>query len=204
MHKRNVVVVLLALLIIGCAAAVIIALAARDPYGPGDASRVHVTFTGGYETDPVDHGRPVKLVAAALGVPTETFREAFSNVQPAQGGMGPPPERARENKAALMKVLAPHGITNERLDEVSNYYRYRPGDGRLWRHEPAVAFAIVEQGKVVRFEIVEAGSGYMTPPQVAVPGHDDVNAKVELTFSQDFASNGAIEAITIASSSPAP
>lgn len=176
----------------------------RDPYGQGDASRVRVVFTGGYETDPVDHGRPVKLIAAAIGVPTETFRQAFSAVRPAQGMMGPSPERARENKAALMKVLSPLGVTNERLDEVSNYYRYRPGDGRLWQHEPAVAFAIVENGQVVRFEIVKSGSGYMNPPRVSVPGHDNLSATVDLGFGQDFASNGAIHAINVAPLNPAP
>ena len=32
-------------------------------------SKVAVTFSGGHDTDPKDHGRPVVLVAAALGVP---------------------------------------------------------------------------------------------------------------------------------------
>jgi hypothetical protein len=84
-------------------------------------TKVPVTFSGGHETDPKDHGRPVVLVAAALEVKPEVFREAFSGVTPARGGK-PSQEEARRNKAALMKVLKPHGVTNERLDEVSNYY----------------------------------------------------------------------------------
>ena len=40
--------------------------------------------------------------------PTDVFREAFSGVTPAKG-RGPSREDARRNKAALLKVLAPHG-----------------------------------------------------------------------------------------------
>src|SRR4051812_32613344 len=86
---------------------------------PAGETKVPVTFTGGHETDPKDRGRPVVLVAAALGVKPEVFREAFSGVTPAKGGK-PSKELAQSNKAALMKVLKPHGVTNERLDEVSN------------------------------------------------------------------------------------
>src|SRR5436190_8396245 len=90
-----------------------------------DVIKVPVTFSGGHDTDPQDRGRPVVLVAAALGVKPEVFREAFRGVTPARGGK-PTPEQARSNKEALLKVLKPYGITNERLDEVSDYYRYRP------------------------------------------------------------------------------
>src|SRR5262245_37904643 len=82
-------------------------------------SRLPVTFSGGHETDSRDHGRPVVLVAGALGVKPEVFREAFSGVRPAKNGK-PSGEEARRNKDALMKVLQPHGVTNDRLDEVSN------------------------------------------------------------------------------------
>jgi hypothetical protein len=61
------------------------------------------------------------LIAAGLSVRPEVFREAFSGVTPARG-RGPTREEARKNKAALLKVLAPQGVTNERLDEVSDYY----------------------------------------------------------------------------------
>src|SRR6188474_2109432 len=110
-------------------------------------SKVPVTFSGGHETDPKDKGRPVVLIAAGLGVKPEVFREAFSGVTPARGGK-PTPEQARKNKEALLKVLKPHGITNERLDEVSDYYRYRPDKGEMWPTKPAKAQAIIENGRV--------------------------------------------------------
>src|SRR4051794_35543434 len=88
-------------------------------------SKVPVTFSGGHETDPRDNGRPVVLIAAALEVKPEVFRKAFSGVTPARG-RGPTDDEARRNKEALMKVLEPYKVTNEWLDDVSNYYRYRP------------------------------------------------------------------------------
>ena len=102
-----------------------VAACAVAPYLHAAETTVPVTFSGGHETDPQDHGRPVGLVAAALGVKPEVFRQAFSGVTPAKNGK-PSPEEAQRNKAALMKVLGPYGVTNERLDEVSNYYRYQP------------------------------------------------------------------------------
>src|SRR5579883_2056967 len=90
--------------------------------------KLPVTFAGGHGTDPADGGRPVALIAAALGVPAEVFREAFRGVTPAKDGK-PSQEQAQRNKAALMKVLRPHGVTGDRLDEVSDYYRYRPQKG---------------------------------------------------------------------------
>src|SRR6476620_10797851 len=95
-------------------------------------TRVPIVFSGGHETDPRDRGRPVILIASALGVPPEVFREAFSHVHPAPPGRGPTPEEARRNKDALLGALSKYGVTNERLDEVSNYYRYRRDHGELW------------------------------------------------------------------------
>src|SRR5437667_1129886 len=89
-----------------------------------DITRVPVVFSGGHETDPRDGGRPVVLIAAALGVTPEVFREAFSHVRPAPAGREPEPGQVRQNKAALLAALAKHGVTNEKLDTVSNYYRY--------------------------------------------------------------------------------
>ena len=105
-------------------------------------TKLPVTFSGGHETDPKDHGRPVVLVAAALGVKPDVFRKAFSGVTPARG-RGPTGEEARRNKEALLKVLAPYKVTNERLDEVSDYYRYRPQKGELWPTTSAKAYAVV-------------------------------------------------------------
>src|SRR5688572_10886822 len=118
------------------------------------ADEVAVEFVGGHETDRVDHGRPVVLIAAALKVKPEVFRKAFSAVKPAPGGQHPDPEQVRRNKDALMAALSPHGVTNERLDEVSNYYRYRPGR-ELWKHRVAKAFARVKDGAVVAIRVVD-------------------------------------------------
>src|SRR5690348_5443743 len=109
--------------------------------------KVPVTFSGGHETDPRDHGRPVVLIAAALKVKPEVFRKAFSGVTPARGRR-PSGDEQRRNKEALLKVLGPYNVTNERLDEVSDYYRYRPEKGELWPTKPAKAEAIIEDGKL--------------------------------------------------------
>lgn len=162
-------------------------------------TKVPVTFSGGHETDPRDHGRPVVLVAAGLGVAPEVFREAFSGVHPAgPGSGGPTREEAQKNKQALMSVLGKYGITNERLDEVSNYYRYQPQSGRLWRNQPAEAYAIVKGGAVTGYEFVNPGAGYTTPPTVSVPGYPNAAAKLELTFGQQLQKNGSIRTIQVA------
>lgn len=164
-------------------------------------TRVPVVFSGGHETDPRDYGRPVVLVASALGVSSEVFREAFSRVHPAgPGSGGPTREEARANKAALLSVLGKYGITNERLDEVSNFYRYPPGSRGLWKNRPAVANALVKDGVITGYEIVDGGAGYTTPPAVAVPNLSDTAAKVELSFGKKFETNGAIATITLSKS----
>ena len=159
---------------------------------PPGVTRVPVTFSGGHETVPVDHGRPVVLIAAALGVKDEVFRDAFSRVHPAgPGSGGPSREEAQANKKVLMDALGKFGITNERLDTVSNFYRYPPGRGNLWKTTPATANALVKNGAVIGYEIISGGAGYSTPPSVSV-------AKVEITFGKDFETNGAVSAITVA------
>jgi hypothetical protein len=70
-------------------------------------------------------------------------------VTPARNGP-PRGEQARANKAALMRVLRPYGITSERLDEVSNYYRYHPQRRELRRNTPARGYAVVEGGRLRR------------------------------------------------------
>src|SRR5205823_915861 len=121
--------------------------ASRDAAGAGE-TRVAVRFTGGHETDPQDHGRPVALIAAALGVPAEVFRAAFRNVRPAPAGQEPEPGQVRQNKEALLRALGPYGVTNERLDTVSNYYRYNRSRGEMWPTAPATADATVRNGVV--------------------------------------------------------
>ena len=63
--------------------AALLLFAAILPGQVPDSKRIELNFTGGYDTDPRDHGRPVVLVAAGLGVAPEVFREAFSHVHPA-------------------------------------------------------------------------------------------------------------------------
>lgn len=82
-----------------------------------------MAIQGGFETDSRDHGRPVRLIAAALDVPAEVFREAFAGVSPSAYGR-PSASGQRANKDALMKMLTHDGVTDERLNEVSDRYRY--------------------------------------------------------------------------------
>jgi hypothetical protein len=178
----------------------VLTLGARVP-ARADETKIPVTFSGGHDTDPKDHGRPVVLVAAALGVKTEVFREAFSGVTPARDGR-PSPEEARRNKDALLKVLKPYGVTNERLDEVSNYYRYQPQRGELWKTTAAKAYAVVEDGKIKSIVVTTAGSGYSTPPTATVKGMESVQLKVTLQFGKEFEKNGAISSIEVPAPTP--
>lgn len=171
--------------------------ACNDPDTPPlTPTRIRAEITGGHQTDPVDRGRPVRLIAGALGVAPETFRDAFSNVSPARDGP-PSRQRARRNKDILMRALGPHGITNDRLDEVSDYYRYRPQAGEMWPTDEAEIHAIVDAGRVTGFDITHAGSGYCSTPTITVPGHPNVQTDVELAFSPDFNRNGSIRSITL-------
>jgi hypothetical protein len=165
---------------------------------PEGVTRVPVVFSGGHETERVDHGRPVVLIAAALGVKPEVFREAFSHVHPAGPGSGGPTDaEARKNKAALMQALGPYGVTDERLNAVSNFYRYPPGRGNVWRNTPATANALVKDGVVIGYEITAGGAGYTTPPTVSVPNITGAMAKVEISFGKEMETNGAVSAITV-------
>lgn len=157
---------------------------------------VPVTFSGGHEIGRNDFGRPVVLIAAALNVKPEVFREAFSGVTPAKG-RGPSGDEARKNKAALMKVLSPHGVTNERLDEVSNYYRYQPQRNELWPTTAAKAHAVVEDGKIKRIVVTSPGAGYCSPPQVKVEGIEGAEFKVKLDVGKDLKKNGGIGAVEV-------
>jgi hypothetical protein len=155
-----------------------------------------VTITGGHDIGRDDFGRPCTLIAAALSVKTEVFREAFSGVTPARG-RGPSEDEARRNKDALMRVLAPLGITNERLDEVSNFYRFRPQNGEIWRHRDAKARAVVEDGKVKRIEVTDAGAGYSTSPKFTIKGMEKVELVATLLFDKDLKKNGSIKSIDV-------
>lgn len=159
--------------------------------------RVPLTFSGGYDTDPRDHGRPVILIASALKVPEQVFRDAFKNVHPAPAGQEPDPRQVRRNKEVLLKALAPYGVTNERLDEVSNYYRYRPARDDLWRHKPASGYATLRDDAVSGVVITDAGSGYSSPPKISIPPMPDVKLKATLLFDSDIRRNGSIEQISV-------
>jgi hypothetical protein len=158
--------------------------------------KVPVSFSSGHEIGTKDYGRPIVLIAAALGVKPEVFREAFSGVTPARG-RGPTGDEARRNKAALLKVLAPHGVTNERLDEVLDYYRFRPERGELWPTTAAKADAIVVDGKIRRIVITDPGSGYCSPPDIKVEGFPDAEFKATLALGKNLKKNGAIAAVEI-------
>jgi hypothetical protein len=162
----------------------------------GAETKVPITFSGGHEIGKNEFGRPVVLIAAALGVKPEVFREAFSGVTPSKIGK-PSDDEARKNKAALMKVLAPHGVTNERLDEVSNYYRFRKDKGQMWPTTPAKADAIIEDGKIKRIEVAEPGSGYTVPPKATIEGMEKSVLKVTLQFDKDMKKNGGVKSIDV-------
>lgn len=156
--------------------------------------RVPLKFAGGHEIGKDDFGRPINLMAAGLGVKPDEFRKAFSGVTPARG-REPSGQEQRRNKAALMKVLAPLGVTNERMDEVANYYRFRPQAGELWPTKPAKGYAVLEGGKVTKLVVSDPGAGYNTPPEVTIPGMDSVKLKTTLSFGKDLAKNGGVAAV---------
>jgi hypothetical protein len=164
---------------------------------PVAENEVPLVFSGGHEIAKGDFGRPVPLIAAALEVQPDEFRKAFSGVTPAKG-RGPSGDEARKNKSALMKVLKPLGVTNDRLDEVSNYYRFRPQNGELWKTSAAKGYAVVEDGKVKKVVITEAGSGYCSSPKVTIRGMDEVSLEITLHFDRELKKNGSVEKIEVA------
>ena len=114
-----------------------------------------------------------------------------------RAGTQPDPDQVRRNKEALMAALAPYGVTNERLDTVSNYYRYARSRGELWPTTPAVAYALVKGGVVTGYAVTSGGSGYSSPPTVSVPNIAGADGAAQLAFSQDFDTNGSVSAITL-------
>ena len=94
-------------------------------------------------------------------------------------------------------VKKPHGVTDERLDEVSDYYRYKPGKGNLWKTTPAKAYTVLEDGKVKRIVVTDPGSGYSTAPKAVVQGLEKMGLKVTIQFNKDFKKNGSISSIEV-------
>jgi hypothetical protein len=173
----------------------ILTISIIQPSKAAASEKVKLTITGGHDTDPRDHGRPVVLVGNALGVTPEIFREAFSHVTPAPAGTEPVPNQVRRNKTALLGALSKYGVTNERLDEVSNYYRYQPGRGRLWPTSEAEAEATLDTGKIISITILKPGSGYTTPPKITVANHPEIPLTAKLSFGKDLKKNGVISEI---------
>lgn len=161
-------------------------------------NRIPVTFSAGHETDSQDRGRPIVLISAALNVKPEEFRKAFRGVTPARG-RGPTAAEARRNKEALMKVLGPLKVTNDRLDEVSDYYRYRPERGELWPTQPAAAYAVVENDMIKKIVITDPGSGYSSPPQATVKGFKTTRLEVKIKFERNLKKNGGVLSVDIVS-----
>jgi hypothetical protein len=178
----------------------VLALASGQGVALAAEEQVPLSFSGGHEIGKGDFGRPVYLIAGGLGVKPEQFRKAFSGVTPAKGRR-PTREEERKNKAAMMEVLGPLGVTNERLDEVADYYRFRPQEGELWPTMPAKGYAVVEGGRVKKLVVTEPGSGYNTPPDVTVEGIKGVRLKATLSFGKDMTKNGGVTAVEQARSS---
>ena len=155
-----------------------------------------VVFHGGGSTDPRGHGRPVSLIAAARAVQDEVFRPAFSGVSPSRW-RAPSPLLARDKKKVLMDALGKHGVSNERLDEVSYDYRCNGSAGETWKHSTATATAIIMEGKVTGFTITNAGAGYLIASRVSVVGYGDVEVEATIEFSNDFKTNGRVTSLTV-------
>jgi hypothetical protein len=171
--------------------------AADTTLSPVESSgEIQVVITGGHDTDPRDNGRPVVLIASALGVPSEVFREAFSHVNPAPAGEEPNSIQVGLNKSVLLDVLGPYGVTNDLLDTVSNYYRYNRSAGETWPQTAAAARAIVTNGVIAGIVITAHGSGYTSAPVITIL-NSDVTARATLSFTTDFNTNGSLSAITL-------
>ena len=164
---------------------------------PVRTSQVPVIFTGGHEIEGVDRGRPVILIASALNVPPEVFRKVFRGVKPAGPGQQPDEAQVRKNKQVLMEGLGPYGVTDERLNEVSNYYRYRREGDELWKHSDATGYATMRNGEVASVTVTNPGSGYSSPPRVSIAGIDQVKFKVVLSYGTDLTTNGSIKEVKL-------
>ncbi len=156
-----------------------------------------IRLMGGFQTDAQDHGRPVVLIAAGLGVPTTVFREAFSHVIPAPAGREPEAAQVRKNKAALLSRLSAYGVTNEAIDRVSNYYRYNESRGEWWPYCLGKIEPVRTGGEITGFKIVRPGFGYSSEPMISVAGYPNMRLKVDLAYGKDLTKNGSIANIRI-------
>lgn len=171
--------------------------AAPDARAASATKTVRLVFSGGHATDPRDGGRPVVLVAAALGVPTDVFRTAFRGVTPAGAGQEPEAAQVGRNKQALLAVLGPYGVTNEALDAASDAYRHNGSAGETWPQTAATGTAVVRRGRVVSVRIVAGGAGYSSAPRVRVPGLPNARIAVTVAYGRDVATNGRVSTLAI-------
>ena len=160
---------------------------------------LEVQIEGGHETLTVDRGRPVVLISAALQVSPEVFRKAFSRVRPAPAGQEPDPNQVGANKRMLLDALGKLGVTNERLDAVSDHYRYQPGSGELWPHRSAIVHVKLEGCRIVSCSVIDPGNGYSSKPKLTVPGHPEIRLEAQLRFGTDFGRNGSVVNVTVVS-----
>ena len=101
-----------------------------------------------------------------------------------------------------MKVLAPLKVTNERMDEVANYYRFRPQKGELWPTKPAEAYAVVDGGKIKKIVVTKPGSGYNTPPKATIEGFKIVRLEAKVKYDTNLKKNGGVESVEIVPDKP--
>lgn len=123
------------------------------------------------------------------------FRAAFAGVTPAVNGNEPDPAQVLRNKASLLTVLAPYGVTNEALDAASDRYRYVPGTGVSWPTRPARAVAVLRNGRVLRVRVPDAGVGYTSAPSVRLGSRA---GSAVLSFGPSADRNGSVASIRIA------
>ena len=103
--------------------------------------------------------------------------------------------RPAPNKQVLLDKLAKYGVTNDRLDEVSNYYRYRRSNGETWKHRAAAGYAIVKNGKIISLTITDAGAGYTVPPEVTLDAFPNAHLTATLLLCTDLKTNGSIKSL---------
>jgi hypothetical protein len=90
----------------------------------------------------------------------------------------------------------------ERLDDVSDYYRFQLQNDDLWKTTPARGYAVVGDGKVKSVGITEAEAGYSSPPIVTVMGMAKVPLKATLHFDKELRKNGSVESGGVAGQKP--
>jgi hypothetical protein len=163
---------------------------------PSSDRTVPVSLVGGFQIGADDYGRPVPLYASMLGVTPDVFRRAFSGVRP-DAAHSPTSARQQTNKSALMSVLGAYHVTNDQLDRVANYYRFNSAAGQTWPQRIARAEAVVKNGTITSIRVIDSGAGYTTAPTVVIAGFPSTTAVAHVVFTNDFATNGHIGAITM-------